>query len=41
MISEGKIDGDKLVTHTFGFDGIFEAFELMKKGESLRVVLKS
>ena len=40
MISEGKIDADKLVTHTFGLDGIFEAFELMKSGESLRVVLQ-
>ena len=40
MISEGKIDGDKLVTHTFGFEDIFKAFELMVKGESLRVVLK-
>lgn len=40
MISEGKIDGDKLVTHTLGFDDIFTAFDLMQKGESLRVVLK-
>jgi L-iditol 2-dehydrogenase len=40
MISEGKIDGDKLVTHTFGFEDIFKAFDLMVKGKSLRVVLK-
>ena len=39
MISTGILDADKLVTHTLKFDGIFNAFELMEKGESLRVVL--
>jgi L-iditol 2-dehydrogenase len=39
MISTGILDADKLVTHTLKFDGIFKAFELMERGESLRVVL--
>jgi len=40
MISEGAIDARKLVTHTLGLEEIFSAFELMERGESLRVVLK-
>jgi L-iditol 2-dehydrogenase len=40
MISSGILDADKLVTHTLKFDEIFKAFELMEKGESLRVVLR-
>jgi L-iditol 2-dehydrogenase len=40
MISEGHLPADKLVTHTMKFDQIFSAFELMEKGESLRVILK-
>ena len=40
MISDGKLPADNLVTHTMKFEEIFTAFELMEKGESLRVVLK-
>ena len=40
MISSGKIDAAKLVTHILKLEEIFTAFELMEKGESLRVVLK-
>jgi L-iditol 2-dehydrogenase len=40
MISQEKLSADKLVTHTMTFDQIFDAFDLMEKGESLRVVLK-
>jgi len=40
MISDGKLPADKLVTHTMKFEDIFKAFDLMEKGESLRVVLK-
>jgi len=39
MISTGLLDADKLVTHILKFSDIFKAFELMIKGESLRVVL--
>ncbi len=39
LIAAGKIPADKLVTHVLGLDGIFEAYELMKSGKSLRVVL--
>jgi len=39
MIAGGKLDMDLLATHVLPLDGIFEAFELMKSGESLRVVL--
>jgi L-iditol 2-dehydrogenase len=40
MIAGGTLHTDLLVTHVLPLDGIFEAFELMKSGESLRVVLK-
>jgi L-iditol 2-dehydrogenase len=40
MISEGAIDAGKLVTHILDLEDIFIAFELMERGESLRVVLK-
>jgi L-iditol 2-dehydrogenase len=40
MISDEKLPADKLVTHTMKFEEIFKAFEIMEKGESLRVVLK-
>lgn len=39
MIAGGKLEMDLLATHQLPLDGIFEAFELMKSGESLRVVL--
>ncbi|MEX0324255.1 MAG: alcohol dehydrogenase catalytic domain-containing protein [Puniceicoccaceae bacterium] len=40
MIAGGTLRTDLLVTHVLSLDGIFEAYELMKSGESLRVVLK-
>lgn len=40
MLTSGKIDGGMIATHILPLDGVFEAFELMKSGESLRVVLK-
>jgi L-iditol 2-dehydrogenase len=39
MISTGKLPAAKLVTHRMRFDELFTAFQLMDKGESLRVVL--
>jgi len=40
FICEGAVPVDKLATHILGLDGILEAFELMQRGEALRVVLK-
>lgn len=40
MIAGGTLQADLLVTHVLPLDGIHEAYELMKSGESLRVVLK-
>ena len=40
MLTSGKIDGSMIATHILPLDGIFDAFDLMKSGESLRVVLK-
>ena len=40
MLVAGKIDGSKIATHILPLDGIHDAFELMAKGEGLRVVLK-
>ena len=40
MIAGGTLRTDLLVTHVLGLDGIFEAYELMQSGVSLRVVLK-
>ena len=40
MIAGGTLRADLLVTHVLPLDGIHEAYELMKSGESLRVVLK-
>ena len=40
-IAAGELDMDLLATHVLPLDGIFEAFELMKSGESLRVVLRT
>lgn len=39
MIAGGALRMDLLATHTLPLDGIHESFELMKSGESLRVVL--
>ncbi len=40
MLVSGKIDGAKIATHILPLDGIHDAFDLMAKGEGLRVVLK-
>ncbi|VGO23383.1 alcohol dehydrogenase catalytic domain-containing protein [Pontiella sulfatireligans] len=39
MIAGGTLRADLLATHMLPLEGIFEAYELMKSGESLRVVL--
>ena len=39
ILSSGKFPADKIVTHRLGLNDINRAFELMKDGESLRVVL--
>ena len=39
ILSSGKFPADKIVTHRLGLNDIDKAFELMKDGESLRVVL--
>ena len=36
---EGKIDLDKLITHTMGIDRINDAFDLMHEGKSIRSVV--
>ena len=36
---EGKIDIDKLITHTMGIDEINKAFDLMHEGKSIRSVI--
>lgn len=40
LIAAGSLPAERLVTHTFGLDGIFRAYEVMESGEALRVVLK-
>jgi len=40
MLVSGQIDGSKIATHILPLDGIHEAFDLMARGEGLRVVLK-
>ena len=39
MIASGKLRADLITTHVLPLEAIHEAFELMKSGESLRVVL--
>jgi L-iditol 2-dehydrogenase len=36
----GHFPAEKLVTHQFGLPGIYAAFDLMQRGEALRVVLR-
>jgi S-(hydroxymethyl)glutathione dehydrogenase / alcohol dehydrogenase len=36
---EGKIDLDKMITHTMGLDRINDAFDLMHEGKSIRSVI--
>jgi L-iditol 2-dehydrogenase len=40
LLAGGSIPADKLVTHVLPLDGILEAFELMRSGQALRVVLR-
>jgi len=40
LLAAGKIPADRLATHVLPLEGLFEAFELMTRGEALRVVLK-
>jgi len=40
IISSNKLKVEKLVSHVLGLDDIMEAYELMKSGQALRVVLK-
>ena len=40
LIAAGKVPADKLASHVLPLEGIFEAYELMKSGRALRVVLK-
>jgi len=39
MVRTGKIQLDPVVTHRFGLDEINDAFEVMRKGESLRSIV--
>ncbi|MBW8017588.1 MAG: alcohol dehydrogenase catalytic domain-containing protein [Planctomycetes bacterium] len=40
IISSGSLKADKLASHVLPLDDIMKAYELMKSGEALRVVLK-
>jgi L-iditol 2-dehydrogenase len=40
MISSGSLKADKLASHVLPLDDIMKAYELMKSGEALRVVLR-
>jgi len=40
MLANPGFPAEKMVSHQLSFDGIHEAFRLMKSGEALRVVLK-
>ena len=40
IISSGSLKADKLASHILPLDDIMKAYELMKSGEALRVVLK-
>jgi L-iditol 2-dehydrogenase len=39
ILSSGNFPADAIVTHRLPLDGIEQAFQLMKSGESLRVAL--
>ena len=39
IISSGSLKADKLASHILPLDDIMQAYELMKSGEALRVVL--
>jgi L-iditol 2-dehydrogenase len=40
IISGGSLKAESLASHTLGLDGIMQAYELMKSGEALRVILE-
>ncbi|OGF48717.1 MAG: alcohol dehydrogenase [Candidatus Firestonebacteria bacterium RIFOXYA2_FULL_40_8] len=40
LLSSGKIDAGKFITHTFPLEKIVEGIETAKKGEGLKVVIK-
>ncbi|MBD3306896.1 alcohol dehydrogenase catalytic domain-containing protein [candidate division KSB3 bacterium] len=40
MLAQQRIPAEKLATHLLPLDGIFTAFDLMQRGEALRVVLQ-
>ena len=40
MLSDPKFPADKIATHVLSLEQIHEAFDLMKSGEALRVILK-
>ncbi|MCF7955015.1 MAG: zinc-binding dehydrogenase, partial [Phycisphaerae bacterium] len=40
IISSGSLKADKLASHVLPLDDIMKAYELMKSGQALRVVLK-
>jgi len=40
LISSGKLDCERIASHVLPLEGFFDALELMKSGEALRVVLK-
>jgi len=39
LLAGGSIPADRIATHVLGLDDVFKAYELMQRGESLRVVL--
>jgi S-(hydroxymethyl)glutathione dehydrogenase/alcohol dehydrogenase len=39
MVKTGKIQLEPVVTHKFPLDDINDAFDLMRKGESLRSIV--
>ena len=40
LLTTGKILAERLVTHAFRLDQVFDAFDVMERGEALRVILK-
>ena len=40
LISKGKIEARKYITHTFPLEDFKEAIQVIEKGEALKVVLK-
>lgn len=40
LLSTGQIPAERLITHVFRLDQVFDAFDVMERGEALRVILK-